>query len=84
MIICLFTFFLLNHFTYSFTLPMWASAVSYALQLICVVMAQILWERQKDEVRELRREEKTRPGGCTTGGKGTSLLQSILTMHMDV
>jgi hypothetical protein len=66
MIICLFTFFLLNHFTYSFTLPMWASAVSYALQLICIVIAQILWERQKEEVRELRREvrkEKTRPGG---------------------
>jgi hypothetical protein len=66
MIICLFIYFFLNYFTYSFTLPVWVCAVSYALQLICIVIAQILWERQKEEVRELRREvrkEKTRPGG---------------------
>lgn len=70
MIICLFTFFLLNHFTMSFDLPMWVCAVSYALQLICVVIAQILWERQKEEVRELKREVRGKKNNFASPPKG--------------
>ena len=58
MIICLLLYVFLNYFAYAFDFPVWVCGVFYAVQLICAVIANILWVRLKDEVRELRRQAK--------------------------
>lgn len=60
MIFCLYVCFVLNYITLAFEFPMWVSATSYVIQLGCLVVAEVIWEKQKAELDDLKREVRQR------------------------
>lgn len=56
MITCIFIFCTLNYYTFAHNVPDWFRAVSVVGQCICLLIALGVWDKQKAEFNELKKE----------------------------